>query len=224
MDDVGAGGLDLDHLADRHDHIIVDAQKARLARLGGVGVRQAQRVIGEAGIGARIFIGPEPLLADRLDGDVGLGNGALEIEQPEAGHRDHHQDDHRDDGPGDFQKRVVMHLGRGRIGAGAELDDDVDQQRQDEEAHRHDDVEQLGDGNSRSGPSPAEFGGLEAQLDSSSGKAKAEVAAEAHRATAAAAIFVFRQDRGVKDMDSDLANAGGKRSNPPARFRFLAGI
>ena len=60
-------------LFDRNVDRIVDAQQARLARLGGVGIRQAQRVVGEAGIGARIFIGPEPLLADRLDGDVGLG-------------------------------------------------------------------------------------------------------------------------------------------------------
>ncbi len=39
MDDVGAGGFDFNHLADRHDHFIVDTQKARLASLGGVGVR-----------------------------------------------------------------------------------------------------------------------------------------------------------------------------------------
>jgi hypothetical protein len=38
--------------------------------------------------------------------------------------------------------------------------------------------------------------------------ARAEETAEAHRATAAAVVFVFRQDRAVKDMDRDLANAG----------------
>jgi hypothetical protein len=53
--------------------------------------------------------------------------------------------------------------------------------------------------------------------------AKAEVAAEAQRATAAAAIPVFRQDRGVKDMDSNLANAGGVYSKIPRTFQILGG-
>jgi hypothetical protein len=51
----------------------------------------------------------------------------------------------------------------------------------------------------------------------------AEVAAEAHRATAAAAIPVFRQDRGVEDMDSDLANAGRRNSKFHRPFQILGG-
>jgi hypothetical protein len=47
-------------------------------------------------------------------------------------------------------------------------------------------------------------------------------AAEAHRATAAAVIPIFRQDRGFRDMDSDLANAGRVFENPRT-FQILGG-
>ncbi len=145
VNDIGAGGFDLDHLAHGHEDGIVDAQQARLAGLGGIGVGQAQAVKGEAGVGARIFIGPEPLLADRLDVDVHVRRDLrFEIQQLEGRHRDDHQDDHRNDGPGHFQQGVVMDLGRHRVGAGAILHDDPYQQRQHEQAHRDDDVEQLG--------------------------------------------------------------------------------
>ena len=65
---------------------IIDAQKTRLARLGGVGVRKAGAVVSEAcRIGARIFIAPEPLFADRLDGHIRLGDGASKYSKRKDG-------------------------------------------------------------------------------------------------------------------------------------------
>ena len=115
-----------------------------------------------------------------------------------------------------------MHLGRGGIGAGAELDDDIDQQRQDEEADRGDDVEQLG----------VEIldlvhhrrvGGLEAHLVIRRAGRRPRWRQKPTGRPRRRRFSVFRQDRGVKDMGSDLANAGGVYSKIPRTFQILGG-
>ena len=77
VDDVGAGGDDPHGLVDRHDDVVVGAEQPRLALLRRVAVGQHQRIEGEIAV-VGIFVGPEPLLADGLDGDVGLRNDVLD--------------------------------------------------------------------------------------------------------------------------------------------------
>ncbi len=100
-----------------------------------------QRVEFEIAV-VRIVVAPEPLLAGRLDGQVGLGHVELDEQQPERRHRDHHQDDDRDDGPDHFDRRVVGGARRRRIGARIEAHDDDQQQRKNESRNGADDPEQ----------------------------------------------------------------------------------
>ena len=91
-----------------------------------------------------IGVAPVPLLAGRLDGEVGLGNVELQEQQPERRHRDGDQDQHRNQGPGDFDQGVVGGLGGDRVGLGVELHHDHDQQHQHEQRDDGDDPDQQG--------------------------------------------------------------------------------
>ena len=90
MDHVGAGRQHADDLVHRHHHLVVDGEQARLARLALL-VLHHQRV--EFELVVRIAVAPEPLLAGRLDGDVGLRHVELQEQQAERRHRDRHQDE-----------------------------------------------------------------------------------------------------------------------------------
>jgi hypothetical protein len=58
-----------------------------------------------------VVVAPFPLIAGRLDGDVGLG-GVAHVEQGLGGRPGHgHQDQQRHDGPGDLDQGVVVELG-----------------------------------------------------------------------------------------------------------------
>ena len=70
-----------------------------------------------------IFIVPIPLVADRLDREVGRGRIILMGEQPDRGHRDRHQDQHRHQRPDDLQRGIVGGARRRRIGAAPVAED-----------------------------------------------------------------------------------------------------
>ena len=52
-----------------------------------------------------ILVGPIPLVADHLDGQVGRRRRILVAQQADRGDRDRHQDQHRDQGPDDLDQR-----------------------------------------------------------------------------------------------------------------------
>ena len=64
-----------------------------------------------------IFVGPVPLMADRLDGQVGLRDHVLDVEQPERRDGDDDQDQDRHHRPDHLDQRVVRGARRRRVGA-----------------------------------------------------------------------------------------------------------
>ena len=81
---------------------------------------QHQRVELELAV-VRIGVGPVPLLAGRLDGQVGRRGVELVEQEAERRDRDRHQDQHRHHRPGHLEQRVVGGPRRRRIGARVEL-------------------------------------------------------------------------------------------------------
>ena len=77
--------------------------------------------------------GPEPLLADGLNIDLGLGDDVLRVKQLEGRDRQQDQDQDRHAGPDHLDQGVVRGLGGHRVPFGVEAHHDVDQQRQNEE-------------------------------------------------------------------------------------------
>ena len=92
-----------------------------------------------------ILVLPEPGVAGRLDGQVRLGIGILQIEQLERGDRDHDQDQDRDHRPGDLERRCGA-SSRDGVGLALSLKRTITISQQDQHEHRDrddDDVDEI---------------------------------------------------------------------------------
>ena len=85
-----------------------------------------------------IFIFPIPLVADRLDGEIGRGRRILVGEKPDRGHRDDDQDQHRNQRPDHFERGIMGVARRRRVGAAPVADDHPAEQRQHEQRDHRD--------------------------------------------------------------------------------------
>ncbi len=91
-----------------------------------------------------IFIGPIPLMPDRLQGHLGILGAVGEIQQLERGNDDDHQNHDGDRRPHNLQQGIVGRGGWFRIVLGREFDQDVDHQHRDEHGDDHaDDHEEI---------------------------------------------------------------------------------
>jgi hypothetical protein len=131
VDHVVAGHDQTDGGIDRHHDGRIDRQQVRLAGLQfGLGLEE--RIECEVAV-VGIFVGPEPLAAGRLDGEIRLRIVALQVEQPEGGDGDGDQDQDRHHGPGDLDGAVVGGPRRLGIGPGGEPHQGVDEKHEDEQ-------------------------------------------------------------------------------------------
>ncbi|SAL83094.1 hypothetical protein AWB68_06776 [Caballeronia choica] len=117
VDDVVGGGDDADFLVDRHDERVVDFLQVEI-RDRRLAVRFATRR-GERGQEVDAFartlhvvVGPLPLIAGDLDGEVGVGR-VLHRDDGFRGGQRHQDDDHeRHDRPDDFDGGAFVEIGR----------------------------------------------------------------------------------------------------------------
>ena len=150
MDHVVGSGQQTDGRVDRQHDPVVGRHQARTIGIGAEAlagfdlILLAQHVRHKAEpamIG--IFVGPEPLVADRLQRHGVFWRGFELIgEQREAGERDPGEDQHGDQRPRDLEASVVAGLRRHRIGGAAIPDDHPDQQAEHEQRDDRDDRHQ----------------------------------------------------------------------------------
>ncbi len=145
VDHVTGGDEETDMLANGNHDFVVDGQKARIDGLvflaggGAIVVMQKETVEGERVLADLILITPVPLETGGLDGQFRLFRGSeLLGQQLEGGNGKEQEDDDRAERPDDLDSRVVAGLGRHRVLAFAELDDDDDEQKENEQGDRND--------------------------------------------------------------------------------------
>ncbi len=137
MQYVGSGDEEPHLGTDRDDHRRIRGQQPRLAGLQ-ITVCHHDAVEPDFAV-VGIFVRPVPLVARRLDRDVGLFRAVQVIEQPERGNRDTDEDDHRHHRPQHLHQRIVRGAARHGVALLAEPPHHVEQQQQNEHRDHRDD-------------------------------------------------------------------------------------